>query len=334
MPIYQANTVGDSYSRFGNPTVEAFEAKFAHLEGGTFTFATATGMAAITATLLSMARAGEHLLVHHSGFIGTDGLLGMLPRWGIGVRRVDMRDTSALTGELERRPALMYFEVLSNPDMELLDAPAIIALARQYEVPVVVDNTLLTPVYFRPLEHGASVVLHSASKYIGGHGDALGGLISTSSSEIGATIKDVRRLTGGTVNPMNAFLLARSLPTLADRMARHAANALAIAEFLVSHPAVARVDYPGLASWPDHGRAREMLDGFGGVLSVELHPRYAPSKVSGALQVCRDWYSFGDVATLVRAHDRSSTKLRISAGIEDPQDLINDLAQAFIAAAN
>ncbi len=333
MPIYQANTVGDTYSRFSNPTIEAFEAKYAQIERGEFTFAMATGMAAISCTLLSLARAGQHLLVHHSGFIGTDGLLGLLPRWGIEVDRVDMRDPDALGRALERRPALVYFEVLSNPDMQLLDAPEIIARARKHDVPVVVDNTLLTPIYFRPLEHGASVVLHSASKYIGGHGDALGGLISTSNPELAKTIRDVRRLTGGTINPMNAFLLARSLPTLAYRMARHSANALAIAEWLTAHPAVVRVDYPGLPSWPDHERAAKLLDGFGGVLSVELQPSLVPGRVSSALQVARDWYSFGDVATLIRAHDRSATKLRISAGLEDTEDLINDLAQAFEAAS-
>jgi cystathionine beta-lyase/cystathionine gamma-synthase len=116
-------------------------------------------------------------------------------------------------------------------------------------------------------------------------------------------------------------------------MARHSANALAIAQFLSSHPAVVRVDYPGLPTWPDHERAAKMLEGFGGVLSVELHPNLVPARVSSALEVCRDWYSFGDVATLVRPHDRSAIKLRISAGLEDTDDLINDLAQALDAAS-
>jgi cystathionine beta-lyase/cystathionine gamma-synthase len=333
VPIYQANTVRDTYSRFSNPTIEAFEAKYSQIERGEFTFAMATGMAAIAATLLAMARSGQHLLVHQSAFIGTDGLLGLLPRWGIRARRVDMRDMDSVVRELELAPALVYFEVLSNPDMQLLDAPEIIARARQFDIPVVVDNTLLSPIYFRPLEHGASVVLHSASKYIGGHGDALGGLISTSKPELAATIRDVRRLTGGTINPMNAFLLARSLPTLAYRMARHSANAQEIAEFWNVHPAVVRVDYPGLPSWYDHERAAKMLEGFGGVLSVELRSDLVPARVSSALQVCRDWYSFGDVATLIRPHDRSATKLRISAGLEDTDDLIHDLAQALDAAS-
>ncbi len=331
IPIYQANTVGDGYSRFDNPTIKAFEARFAQLEGGVCTLATATGMAAISVTLLSMARAGEHILVHRSGFIGTDGLLGLLPRWGIAVRRVDMRDMQALSEALRERPALVYFEVLSNPAMELIDAPAVIALTQEHEVPVVVDNTLLTPVNFRPLHHGASVVVHSASKYIGGHGDALGGLISTSSQALASTLSDVRRLTGGTISPMNAYLLARSLPTLPDRMARHAANALALAEFLAEHPAILRVDYLGLKTWPDHEVGARFLDGFGGVFSVVLQPGHSPAQVSEALRLCRRWYSFGDMATLVRAHDREPTKLRISAGLEDVTDLIADLEQAFLS---
>ena len=190
VPIYAANSVGATYGRHTNPTVEALEAKFRELEGGAATVATASGMAAVSQTFLSLLKTGDRLLVHTNIFVGVRTLLAeFFPGLGIRVDPVDMRDLDELSHALESPAAAVYFETISNPHINVIDAPRAIGIANRASVPVIVDNTLLSPFLFRPLEHGADIVIHSASKYIGGHGDAIGGLVTTREPELAERIR-------------------------------------------------------------------------------------------------------------------------------------------------
>ena len=221
-PIYQANTVERLYVRMRNPTVEALEEKVRSLEGGALTVATSSGMAAVSQTLLGLLRAGDRLVAHRSVFIGVHTLLQeFVANLGIEVVRVDLNDPRALESALQVPTQLLYFETLTNPGLEVLDAPRIVAAARRAGVRVAVDNTILTPWLFRPLELGADVVLHSATKYLSGHGDVLAGLVTFADEALGREVHKARRLLGGLLSPQSAFLVARGMKTLGLRVERH-----------------------------------------------------------------------------------------------------------------
>lgn len=331
-PIYQANAVEDHYARHTNPTLEALEAKFRALEGGAVTVATATGMAAVSQTLLTLLETGDRLVVHRNIFVGVRTLLAdYFPGLGIRVDAVDMRDPDRLAAALEEPAAAVYFETLSNPHLDVIDAPAAIRVARRAGVPVVVDNTLLTPCLFRPLEHGADVVIHSASKYIGGHGDAVGGLVTTRDADLGESIRKARRLFGGILSPAVAFLLARGLKTLPMRIERQCAGALEVAGFLAGHPKVEEVRFPGLSSSPEHRRAVSFLRAFGALMSFRLPGAEETERFKRALRLARVRYSFGEPATLVLTQNWTDL-VRLSVGLEDPEEIVADLSAALDAA--
>jgi cystathionine beta-lyase/cystathionine gamma-synthase len=331
VPIYVANSVGDTYARHTNPTVEALEAKLRELEGGAVTVAMASGMAAVSQTLLSLLKTGDRLVVHTNIFVGVRALLAdFFPGLGIRVDKVDMRDLDQLSWALEEPTAAVYFETISNPHINVIDAPRVIGIAKRASVPVIVDNTLLSPHLFRPVEHGADVVIHSASKYIGGHGDSIGGLATTRDAELGERIRKARRLFGGILSPNSAYLLLRGLKTLPLRMERHCANAARVAELLAGHPRVCEVNYPGLPSSPDRERARSFLRAFGGLMSFRLGSAEETERFKKGLRLGKVRFSFGEPGTILLTQDWTDV-VRLSVGLENPEDILADLQQALDA---
>jgi methionine-gamma-lyase len=325
-PIYQANTVDGLYIRMRNPTVEALEEKMRGLEGGAAAVAMGSGMAAISHTLLGLLQAGDRMVVHRSVFIGVQTLLkDYVSKLGIEVAHVDLNSVRDLAKALEEPARLVYFETVSNPGLEVVDAPAVIREARQAGVLVVVDNTILTPYLFRPLEAGADVVIHSATKYLSGHGDALAGMATFRDEAVARQVHKSRRILGGFLSPMVAFLVMRGMKTLPLRMARHCSNAQAVAEYLEQHPRVKAIRYPGLPSAPDHSRAKSFLERFGGIVSLELQEPLQWEEFSKRLGLCRPGMSFGDAATRVQ----SEGPIRLSVGLEEATDIIRDLERAL-----
>jgi methionine-gamma-lyase len=325
-PIYQSNTVEGQYIRMRNPTVEALEEKMRSLEGGARTVAMASGMAAISHTLLGLAQSGNRIVVHRSVFIGVQTLLNdFVSKLGIDVVQVDLNAAEELARALEKPTRLIYFETLSNPSLEVVDAPAVIAMARQAGVLVVVDNTMLTPYLFKPLESGADVVIHSATKFLSGHGDVLAGLATFRDESLGQQIHRSRRILGGLLSPLAAFLVMRGMKTLPLRMTRHCHNAQQVAEYLQQHPRIKKVTYPGLPSTPGHTRAKSFLKAFGGIVSFEAREGLEWEVFSKRLKLCRPGMSFGEAATRVQREG----PIRLSVGLEDPADILRDLEHAL-----
>jgi len=335
-PIYQAATVRGAYLRtHPNPTIVALEEKVCELEGGARTVAAASGMAAVSQTWLALLRAGDRLVAHNTVYAGVQILLEQyLPRYGIEVEQVDMTDLDQLRRALEKPAKIVHFEPLANANLDVIDAPAAIEIAHQAGAAAVIDNTFLSPYLFRPLEHGADVVIHSATKYLCGHGDALAGVVTASTEQLGETIHSARSYFGGILGPQSAFLVMRGIKTLPIRMEKHCANAQRVAEFLDAHPKIARVFYSGLASSPGHGAASSYLTRFGGMVSFAPTPDWHWNDADAAkhLRLCKPWVSLGDVSTLViDAEDLCPGCVRLSVGLEDADDIIADLDQAIAA---
>lgn len=364
VPIYQTSTfevggvdeleailefrrAGHSYTRYSNPTHAALEAALAELEGGEAAHVTASGMAAIHGAMLSLVRAGDEVLASAALYGGTLGLLkDVLPHYDIGHRLVRSGDTTAVAGAIGPRTKLVWLETIANPTTEVPDIPAIVGAAHERGVPVAVDNTFASPFLCNPLALGADLVVHSLTKYIGGHSDLTGGVIIGSAARVAAA-REVVVNTGGSANPFEAFLALRGLRTLALRMERHSDNGLAVARALEGQQGIARVQYPGLPSHPQHAVARQLLrDGrAGGMMAVELAGgREAAERFLGRMQVAVHATSLAGTETLV-SHPASSSHrqygqaelvaaglspgmLRVSIGLEDADDLIDDLAAA------
>lgn len=363
VPIYQTSTwrfdssgdfadvIGDRkdgyvYSRgYGNPTVDAFEALMADLEGTGAAFAFASGMAAIHAVVTDLARSGDRVVVSRELYGGTYGLLTTVaPRYGIAVDWVDPHRPDEVAAALPGA-ALFYCETIANP---VLTVPDLAALARRCQaagVPSVVDNTFASPYLCNPAALGFDYVLHSATKYIGGHSDLIGGVVCTS-AERHATLRHTAIDVGGTMAPLEAWLCLRGLATLALRMERHCHSAGRLAGFLAAHPAVERVHYPGLAGHVSHEVARRQLRGFGGVLAFEVAGGVeAGTRCCDALETAWIGGSLGGAHTLV-AHPASTTHrqlapearaaagvgdglVRVSIGLEDAEDLLADFDAAL-----
>ncbi|HLI50711.1 MAG TPA: aminotransferase class I/II-fold pyridoxal phosphate-dependent enzyme, partial [Thermomicrobiaceae bacterium] len=292
----------------------------------------ASGMGAITATLLSLLGNGGHLVAsdaiyrNSAEFIGTD-----LPSFGIDTTFVDITDLKAVAAAIRPETRVLYTESLANPTLVVADLPELARLARDRGVTFVVDNTFASPYLLRPLELGADLVLHSATKYLSGHGDAIAGVVSGSS----ALTRPIRRMVvtlGSPISPFNSWLLLRGIKTLELRMERHCLNAQRLAEFLAARPEVERVRYPGLPGHPGHDLAARLLGGkFGGMLSFDIAGGPdAAQQFADALQLCFHAVSLGDVSTLVWPW-AGSNLVRVSVGIEAAGDLIADFDQAFHA---
>ena len=331
-PIYQATTNHGIYTRESNPTIDSVEVKISHLEGAEFGAATACGMAAISQTLLTFLKPGSRLVLHQNVYGGTEMLVdGPLKRLGVECVRINMTNLENLQTALKKKTDIIYFEVHSNPTLDVVDVRQAASIAHDSGAMVIVDNTWLTPYLIQPLALGADIVLHSATKYMMGHGNGLCG-IACGSKNLLEQVKAARSLFGGIMAPMNGFLLHQGLKTLPMRMERHCANAVLVAEFLESHPKIKRVHYPGLAGDPGHNIAKKQVRGFGGMLGFEM--KETPLFFNYT-RLCKPWTSLGDVETLISCYGYHadwgipSNYIRISIGIEDPDDIIADLKQAL-----
>ncbi|HRC85037.1 MAG TPA: PLP-dependent aspartate aminotransferase family protein, partial [Thermoanaerobaculia bacterium] len=339
---------GYEYARGQNPTRSALEANVAALERGVAAQAFASGMAAIAA-LLSVVRSGERVVASRTVYGGTYRFFTrVLDRAGIEFEWIDSSDLEAVRGAVDGRTRLVYLESPTNPLMEICDIRGIAGIAHRAGALVAVDNTFLSPYLQRPLELGADVVVHSATKFLNGHSDCLGGLLVTADSELADWFTFVQKSAGGILGPFDSFLVLRGIKTLAVRMERHEANARAIAQYLAEHPLVRRVLYPGLADHPGHELHKRQADGFGGVLTLDLGGLPAAKAFLEALRVMSLAESLGGVETLA-SHPASMTHasmplaerealgitdglVRISVGIEDLKDLLGDLDRALTAA--
>jgi len=357
-PIYATSTYvqsspgvhqGYDYSRTRNPTRDALQAALADLEGGEAAFAFASGMAA-SSTLLELLDAGSHIIAMHDLYGGTYRLLENVRKRSAGhqVSFVDLTRPQALEEAIRPNTRLVWVETPTNPLLQLVDLPAVAAIARRRELISICDNTFATPFVQRPLEHGFDIVVHSTTKYLNGHSDCLGGAaIVRAGSPLKDRIGYLQNALGAVPSPFDSFLTLRGIKTLALRMERHCANALAIAQFLAGHPQVERVHYPGLPSHPQHALARrQMSGGYGGIVTAVL--RGGLEEARRMLERCRLFSlaeSLGGVESLIEhpalmthaslpAALRASLGIgdgliRLSVGIEDAQDLIEELRQAL-----
>ncbi|HEX5727521.1 MAG TPA: PLP-dependent aspartate aminotransferase family protein [Longimicrobiaceae bacterium] len=358
-PIFQSATFhsypeGEGpvlYQRYGNaPNHVALEARLAALEGGEDAVVLASGMAAMACALLSLVEAGDHVVATHALYGGTKLLLDQeFPRLGIAADYVDFSRPEWVEA-IRPNTKVVLGETPSNPLLRVLDLEPICREAHARGAAVVVDSTFASPVNLRPLEHGVDLVMHSGTKYLGGHSDLTAGVL-VGSRERMARVRDRAKVWGPLLDPHAVWLLERGVKTLAVRMEAHNRNGVAVARWAEAQPGMARVHYPGLASHPDHEVARRVLDGFGGMLSVELAGGgEAAARFVAALRLAKVAPSLGGVETLVSeprytSHARMTPAeraaaglgdgfVRISLGIEDAEDIIADLDQALRAAGD
>jgi methionine-gamma-lyase len=353
MRRFAGDAFGYVYTRISNPTLALLEARLASLESGAAAVVFGSGMGAITATLWTLLAPGDEVLVDRTLYGCTFAFMHHgLERFGVRIRHADLTDASALAAQIGPRTKLVYFESPANPNMRLVDIAAVSAVARRHGVLVAVDNTYCSPYLQRPLEFGADIVLHSATKYLGGHGDLTAGAAIFRDPELAQRVRlqGLKDLTGAVLSPQDAFLVLRGLKTLALRMRQHCANAHAIAELLAAHPVVDVVHYPGLTSFPQHALAKRQMKLPGGMIAFELRGGVQAGKCFlDALQLVTRAVSLGDAESLAqhpasmthstytaderRAHGISEGLVRISAGLEDTDDLLADVQQALDAAA-
>jgi cystathionine beta-lyase/cystathionine gamma-synthase len=316
------------YSRTGNPTNRALEAKVASLEGAEDAVVSSSGMASVSATLLAHLASGDHIVAGQELFAITDVLLDQdFPKRGIGVTRVDPTDLAAIETAITPATRLIFVECATNPRLRVPDLDALAAIAGRHDLLLVADNTFLGPALLRPLEHGADLVLHAATKYLSGHGDAVSGVVAGRK----ALVDPIRRQTdtlGQAASPFSSFLVQRGIRTLPLRSFAASANAARIAAFLDGHDKVGWVRYPGLASHPDHAVARRLLgERFGGM--VTFKPRgglEAMAAFTDHLRLCDIGVSLGDIHTLVYPRPKDGGIIRLSIGCEDIDDLLEDVA--------
>ena len=340
------------YTRYGNPTVNAFEAAVASLEGGTAALAYSSGMAALHGALLAAgARAGAAVVAAQDVYGATYALLDrLLASQGVTVRFVDVADLHAVSATLqELRPVALLAETVSNPLLKVADLPALARLSHEAGATFIVDNTFASPVLCRPLLLGADYVVHSATKYLGGHGDVLGGVVAFGRPEMRRALNEVNKLLGANLAPQEAWLAHRGLKTLPLRVERQCRNAAIVAEWLNTHPQVEKVNYPGLSSHAQHALATSLFGGerYGAMISFDLAGagRAEVFRFMEALRLIQPATTLGDVYTLTlypamsshRALDPETRRrigigdglVRLSVGIEDPEDIILDLKQAL-----
>jgi cystathionine gamma-lyase len=357
-PIYATSTYvqsspgvhqGFEYSRTRNPTRDALQAAVANLEGGAAGFAFASGMAA-SATLLELLDAGSHIVAMHDLYGGSYRLLENVRRRSAGhsVSFVDLSDSAALAAAIRPETRMVWVETPTNPLLKLVDLEAVAKIAKQRGLLAVCDNTFATPYLQRPLEHGFDIVVHSTTKYLNGHSDAIGGAaVVRADAELEERIAYLQNAVGGVPGPFDSYLTLRGIKTLALRMERHCANALAVARFLEGHAAIERVFYPGLASHPQHALAqRQMRGGYGGIVTAVLRGGLAAARRT--LERCRLFAlaeSLGGVESLIEhpalmTHSSlpaalrqslgiSDGLIRLSVGVEDLEDLLGELRRAL-----
>lgn len=365
-PIYQSSTfVFDSaeqggrrfalqedgyiYTRLGNPSTTVVEEKMALLEGAEACMSAASGMGAISSALWTALSAGDHVVACDTLYGCTFALLNHgMTRMGVEVTFVDMKDLDAVRKAMRPNTKVVYLETPANPTLDIVDIEAVSKIAHEQEGCLVfVDNTFCTPYLQKPLSLGADVVVHSATKYLNGHGDVIAGFVCGKQDFINnVRLYGIKDMTGAVLAPFDAFLIARGMKTLAIRMERHCANAMKVAEFLESHPAVASVRYPGLKSFAEYELAKKQMRLPGGMISFELKGGVKEGAiVMNNVHLCKLAVSLGDAETLIE-HAASMTHstytkeelatagiseglVRLSVGLEDPEDIIADLKQAL-----
>ncbi|MCF2907269.1 PLP-dependent transferase [Pseudoalteromonas sp. DL2-H2.2] len=364
-PLYQSSTfkfkdaaqgaarfageeAGYIYTRLGNPTTRELEEKLAQLEEMEDAAATATGMGAVSASVLSFLQQGDHLIASKALYGCSFALFAhMLPKFGIEVTFVDMTDEQALVDALQPNSKMLFAETPINPNMTVLDLAMLGQFAQQHKLISVIDNTFMTPLLQKPKHFGINIVIHSATKYLNGHGDVVAGIVCGSAEHIETIKLTVLKDIGATISPHDAWLINRGLKTLHLRVARHCESAQKVAEFLDSHPKVDTVYYPGLPSHPGYRFLGEQMKGAGGVIAFEIKGGVSEGeKFINATELCTLAVSLGDPETLIQ-HPASMTHspytpeerqaagisdglIRISVGLEAVEDIIEDLGKAFL----
>ena len=354
-PIFMTSTIvqeepgkhkGYDYSRADNPTREAYEVALAILEGATHGLAFSSGLAAEQAIIQTL-DPGARIIVCDDVYGGTGRLFRRLySKYNLDFQFVDMHDTAALKAAATANTKMIWIETPTNPTMKVIDIAATAKLAKSLGAILVVDNTFASPIFQSPIKLGADVVVHSTTKYIGGHSDMIGGALMTSNQELFEKLKFVQFAAGAVPSPMDSFLFLRSIKTLAIRMYQHEKNAMAVAEFLSSHKSIKKVYYPGHKSHAQHSLAREQMSGFSGMLSFDMNGNYDDVvRCVKKLKVFALAESLGGVESLVNHPEKMThasvpeelrrklgigpNLLRLSVGIEDAADLIQDLKQAL-----
>ena len=350
--LFAGEAEGHVYSRISNPTVALLESRIASLEGAEAGLCTASGMGAISATMWTLLKPGDEIITDKTLYGCTFSFMrDGLSRFGITITHVDLRDPENLRAAISDTTRIVYFETPANPNMRLVDIRAVSDIAHAAGALVLVDNTYASPMLTRPISLGADFVLHSATKYLGGHGDLVAGAVCGPAEAIHEIrMVGVKDMTGSVMAPFNAMLVMRGLKTLQLRMARHCESGMKVATWLEAQPGVTAVYYPGLPSHPQHELAKRQMPGFGGMIAFELEGGYdAGITMMNRLQLIRRAVSLGDAETLIQhpasmthstytpeerhAHGISDGLVRLSVGLEDLGDLLDDLAQALGANA-
>ena len=354
VPLYQTSTYaqeaigkhkGFEYARTQNPTRFAWEDNMAALEEGVDAFAFASGLAAIDA-VMKLLKSGDHVVMAEDMYGGTFRLFDKILRnFGLEFSAVDMRDEQAIRAAIQPNTRMLYTETPTNPMMSITDIRMVAGVAKETGAMLVVDNTFATPYFQRPLTLGADIVLHSATKYLGGHSDLIHGIVVTSSTDIAERLRFIQNAAGAVPGPFECWLLLRSSKTLALRMRQHAENAMQIARVLSENTALKAVHYPGLPSHPQHALAASQMSGFGGIISIDLGSLDKAKAFTSALKIFTLGESLGGVESLV-CHPVSMTHgsipveqrlrlgitdglVRLSVGVEDCADLLEDVQNAL-----
>lgn len=353
-PVYRSSTfkqttLGGSpkweYARTGNPTRASLEKLMAQLEEGTAGFAFASGSAAIHA-VFSMYSAGDHFVVGSDVYGGTFRLINkVLKRFGLEFSVVDMRDLDAVEAAIKDNTVALYFETPTNPLLQIADIHALAQIAHRHNLKTIVDNTFATPYNQRPLTLGADIVVHSATKYLGGHSDVVAGIAVTNDAKIAEQLGFLQNSIGSVLGPDDSWLLHRGIKTLSARMRVHHSNTHALVDFLTKSDKVARVYYPGLSDFAGHDIAKKQMKDFGSMISFELNPGLDAKKFVESLQVITLAESLGGIESLIEVpavmthgaipreirlqNGISDELIRLSVGLEDEEDLINDLQNAL-----
>lgn len=336
-PISQ-DKCAPGYQRPGNlnnPTVAALLRKVMEMEGAEAAIGGPCGMGIISQTYLALLRPGDRVVAHRCNYDWVMTLFrDYLPSWGVEVEFVDMTDPENLAKSLRAKPAkFVHWEPYVNPTMEVLDTPELIRIAKEAGATVIVDNTWLTPYLLQPFRLGADLVIHSVTKYMGGHGNAMGGVVSGRKDLVGS-VERAQNWLGGLLRPMEAFLVTQGVKTLPLRMRQHCRSAQMIAEFLQSHPAVSRVRYGGLPAWNRNAGAG-FLKGYGGMLGVEWKEDSVHRNLGRHVKLILNATSLGDPVTRIMARREENDRaipvrfMRVSVGLEEPEDLVSDFKQAI-----
>lgn len=350
--MFAGERAGHIYSRISNPTCDLLEQRIATLEGAEAGLALSSGMGAITAVLWTLLSPGDEVIVDKTLYGCTFAFMRHgLAKWGVTITHVDMTDPENLRAAVSDKTRVVYFETPANPNMRLVDIAAVSEIAHSVGAQVVADNTYATPYLTRPIELGADIVVHSATKYLGGHGDVVAGLVAGTAEQVAEIrLVGMKDMTGAVMAPFNAMLILRGLKTLALRMDRHCASAMDVARYLEAHPAVGAVHFPGLESFPQHDLAGRQMAQPGAMIAFEIDGGMeAGIRFMNALKLIQRAVSLGDAETLIQhpasmthstytpeeraEHGISDGLIRLSVGLEEVADIISDLDMALPQAA-